>query len=537
MTSPSVISKEKDLTFTIQSITTNATGYVGMFRWGPANEIVSITSNEDELVKRFGEPDNQTALYFLSAANYLLYGVPLRLVRVVGGDALNSIDSIAVAATQTPVLVKNESNFDLLTDATFTSQVPSFIGRYAGSLGNSIKISAADSSGFSSWSYADEFDYAPTTDTFNLIVIDEDGLITGTVGAVIEKYQLVSKVPGTKKIDGTSAYILEAIKGQSNYVYCYSSEAIVFDAGVFEVSLEGGVDDNVQANADFATGFDLFSNAEVIDIVRLMTSGSNSVGKIRAVDVCENRGDAVAFLAPDLADVYNNLDSVTDVKEFFNATINKNSSYGFAVDNWKLVNDKYNDTTRWIPCDSDAAGLHSRIFVTAEPWFSPAGLNRGQMKNVIKLAWSPDTAQRNELYKDGINSVIAFPGEGTVLWGDKTMLKAPSAFNRINVRTLFIVIRRAISRAARYQLFELNDPITRSLFRNATNQYLENIQGRRGIYDKLVVADETNNTAQVIDANEFVGDIYISPARSINTIRLSFVAVGTGANFAELEGA
>lgn len=537
MTSPSVISKEKDLTFTIQSITTNATGYVGMFRWGPANEIVSITTNENELVKRFSEPDKQTALYFLSAANYMLYGVPLEVVRVVGTGALNSIDSVADAASQTPILVENESTFDLLTDASFTTQVPAFIGRYAGALSNSIKISAADSAGFAGWEFEDQFTYAPTSDTFNLIVIDEDGLITGTVGAVIEKYELLSKVLGAKKVDGTSAYVVEALKNQSNYIYCYSADAIEFSTGLFEASLTGGVDDNVQTNADFVTAFDMFANSESVDIVRLMTSGADSAAKIRAVDVCEGRGDSVAFVAPDLADVYNNLTAVADVREFFNTTINKNTSYGFGVDNWKLVNDKYNDTTIWIPCDSDAAGLHSRLFVTAEPWFSPAGLNRGQLKNVIKLAWSPNKAQRDVLYKDGINSIISFPGEGTVLFGDKTLLKAPSAFNRINVRTLFIVIKRAISRAARYQLFELNDPITRSLFRNATNQYLDNIQGRRGIYEKRVVSDETNNTPQVIDSNEFVGDIYISPARSINTIRLNFVAAGTGADFSELEGA
>jgi hypothetical protein len=450
---------------------------------------------------------------------------------------LNSIDSVADAASQTPILVENESKFDLLTDATFTTQAPAFIGRYAGSLSNSIKISAVDETGFDGWDYAEQFTYAPTSDTFNLIVIDEDGLITGTVGAVIEKYERISKTAGTKKMDGTSAYVVEAIKNQSNYIYCYSADAIEFATGLFEASLTGGVDDNVQANADFATAFDMFSNSEAVDIVRLMTSGADSAAKIRAVDVCETRGDSVAFVAPDLADVYNNLTSVDDVRDFFNTTLNKNTSYGFGVDNWKLVNDKYNDTTMWIPCDSDAAGLHSRLFVTAEPWFSPAGLNRGQLKNVIKLAWSPNKAQRDVLYKDGINSIISFPGEGTVLFGDKTLLKAPSAFNRINVRTLFIVIRRAISRAARYQLFELNDPITRSLFRNATDQYLDNIQGRRGIYEKRVIADETNNTPQVIDSNEFVGDIYIKPARSINVIRLSIVAVSTGANFEELEGA
>ncbi|MDX1532718.1 MAG: phage tail sheath subtilisin-like domain-containing protein [Nitrosopumilaceae archaeon] len=541
MSSPKVIAQEKDLTFSIQSITSNATGYVGLFTWGPANEIVDITTNESELVNRFGEPSNQTSLYFHAAANYLLYSVPLKVVRAVGSASLNAIADDAQTAGQTPILVNNEDEFDDLTDSSFTTQTPSFIGRYPGSLGNSIKVSAADSTDYQNWVYADEFEFTPTGGQFNLIVIDEDGSVTGTAGTVLEKYELLTKTQGDKKTDGTTAYVVEALKTQSNWVFCYDETQIIFtetaSLGVYETSLVGGVDDNDPLNIDFASGYDLFSNKETVNIVRLMTSGSDAVGAIKAIDIAESRGDCVAFVAPELADVYNNLDAVVDVKEFFNTTINKNTSYGFAVDNWKMVNDKYNDKNIWIPTDSDAAGLHSRVFVTAEPWFSPAGLNRGQLKNVIKLAWNPTEPQRDTLYKDGINSIVAFPGEGTVLWGDKTMYKAPSAFNRINVRTLFIVIKVAISRAARYQLFELNDGITRSLFRNATDRYLDNVQGRRGIIDKRVVCDETNNTAQVIDSNEFVGDIYVKPARSINIIRLSFVAVGTGVDFEEIENA
>jgi|AntRauTorcE11897_2_1112592.scaffolds.fasta_scaffold00173_37 hypothetical protein len=537
MDSPSVITREKDLSFSIQSITSNATGYVGLFNWGPVNKISTITTGEGELVQRFGEPDSQTALYFHSAANYMLYSVPLRIVRIVGDLALNAIAADADTAGQSSILVENEEMFDALTDATFTIQAPSFIGRYAGTLVNSLRIVAADSTGFSGWEFEEEFDYAPTGDQFNMIVIDASGLITGVVGSVVEKYELLTKIQGDKKVDGTTAFVYEALKNQSNYVYCYDADQIVFTTGVYDTTLVGGFDDNDAANADFATGFDLFDNSDTVDIIRLFTAGSDITGQIRAIDVCESRGDAVAFVSPELGDVYNNLTVIADLNEFFNVTLNKNTSYGFATDNWKLVNDKYNDKSIWIPCDSDAAGLHSRVFVTAEPWFSPAGLNRGQLKNVIKLAYSPNKAQRDGLYKSSINSIVAFPGEGTVLWGDKTLLKAPSAFNRINVRTLFIVIKRAISRAARYQLFELNDNITRSLFRNATDQYLENVQGRRGIYDKRVVCDETNNTPQVIDSNEFVGDIFVKPAKSINVIRLNFVAVGTGLDFDEIENA
>lgn len=540
MNSPSVQTRERDLSFSVQSVTSNATGYVGLFNWGPVNQIISITTGEKELVERFGEPDRSNNLYFAVAANYMLYSVPLRLVRVVGDTALNSIAEDATTGGQTAILVENEESFDALTDAAFTTQVPSFLARYAGSLGNSLRVSVADSTGYDTWEFADQFEYTPTGGQFNLIVIDEDGRFTGTSGAVLERYELLTAVEGDKKADGTTAYVVEALLNQSNYIYCYDPAEIDFLAsgstGVYDVSFINGVDDNDKELADFAGGYDMFQNSDTVDIVRLITSGANTTGISRAISVCESRTDAVAFVSPELADVYNNLDAVTDVLEYFNTTINRNTSYAFYVDNWKLVNDKYTDRDIWIPCDSDAAGLHARTFVNAEPWFSPAGLNRGQLKNVIKLAWNATKSERDSLYKDSVNSVVAFPGEGTVLWGDKTALKAPSAFNRINVRTLFIVIKRAISRAARFQLFELNDAITQTLFRNATDQYLDDIQGRRGIYDKRVVCDSSNNTAQVIDSNEFVGDIFVKPSRSINFIRLNFIAAGTGVDFEELEG-
>jgi phage tail sheath protein FI len=290
------------------------------------------------------------------------------------------------------------------------------------------------------------------------------------------------------------------------------------------------MDDNIVANADFNTAWQTFSSSEIYDIIRVFTSGSPAPDAAAAIDVAETRGDMVAFLGPELADVYNNATATDDIKTYFTTTINRNSSYAFYVDNWKLVYDK------WIPTDSDAAALHARTFAQTEPWFSPAGLNRGQLKNIIKLAWNPNKSQRDVLYKVSINSVVAFPGEGTVLFGDKTGLRRPSAFSRINVRTLFIVLKKNISYTARYQLFELNDFITRATFRNAVNQYLENVQARRGLYGFKVVCDETNNTPYVIDANQFVGDIYLKPARSINFIKLNFVAVATGADFEEVEG-
>ena len=198
--------------------------------------------------------------------------------------------------------------------------------------------------------------------------------------------------------------------------------------------------------------------------------------------------------------------------------------------------DKYNNVYRYIPLNGDIAGLCVRTDTTRDPWFSPAGLNRGQIKNVVKLSWNPNKTNRDDLYKIGVNPIVSFPGEGTVLFGDKTMLTKPSAFDRINVRRLFIVLEKAIATAAKYSLFEFNDEFTRSQFVSLVDPFLRDVQGRRGIYDYRVVCDETNNTGEVIDRNEFVGDIYIKPARSINFIQLNFVAVRTGVSFDEIVG-
>lgn len=529
--SPGVLTTEKDLTFNISNIVSNASGYVGMFRWGPAEEIVRITTNESELIRRFGKPDADTSMYFHSALNYLLYTTPLYIVRTVGSNALN-----AVADAQTPILVKNDDEYENI-DLTGIS----FIGRFAGQMGNGLKVSVADDGGFETWAYADEFDYAPAAGEFNLVVVDEDGFITGNAGTILETYELLTKEPGTKRPDGTSAYAYEVLLNQSNWILVGDLDAIDLaqssSLGIYETSLQGGADDNDSANADFDTAWQIFDNADTVDIVRAFTSGTPSASVGTAIDVAVGRQDMVTFVAPQLSNVFNNATAMTDIKEYFTTTVNKNNSYAFYTDNWKMVYDKYQDKNIWIPTDSDAAALHARTFAQDEPWFSPAGLNRGQLKNVIKLAWNPNQAQRDTLYKNSINSVVSFPGEGTVLFGDKTALRRPSAFSRINVRTLFIVLKKNISNAARYQLFELNDFITRGVFRNAVDQYLGNVQARRGLYDYRVICDESNNTPVVIDANEFVGDFYLKPTRSINFIKLNFIAVSTGVAFEEVEGA
>lgn len=303
-------------------------------------------------------------------------------------------------------------------------------------------------------------------------------------------------------------------------------------------ALAGGLDSSAYVvDADYINGYDLFSNDEGnSDISLLLTGDATTVISLHVLDsIAEVRRDCVVFISPQRSDVISNAglekDSCIATRNAYDS-----SSYAFMDSNWKYQYDKYNDINRWVPLNGDIAGLCVRTDDTRDPWYSPAGLNRGNIKNVIKLAWNPTKAFRDELYKNGINPVVIFPGEGAVLFGDKTMLAKPSAFDRINVRRLFIVLEKAISTAAKYMLFEFNDEFTRAQFRSMVEPFLRDVKGRRGMSDFLVVCDTTNNTPQVIDSNRFIGDIYIKPARSINFITLNFVATPTGVEFSEVVG-
>ena len=269
---------------------------------------------------------------------------------------------------------------------------------------------------------------------------------------------------------------------------------------------------------------------------RYQTANATKAGN--AMDMCTDRKDSVAFVSPELADVVNVANETTqtsNVKAFFDGLTS--TSYGVFDSGWKYTYDKYNDTYRWIPLNGDIAGLCARTDMIADPWFSPGGFNRGQIRGVVKLAYNPQKANRDILYRARINPCVTFPGQGTVLYGDKTAQAKPSAFDRINVRRLFITLEKAISTAAKFQLFEFNDEFTRAGFRNMVEPFLRDVQGRRGVTDFLVVCDETNNPGSVIDRNEFVADIYIKPARSINFISLNFIATKTGVAFSEVVGA
>jgi phage tail sheath protein FI len=303
----------------------------------------------------------------------------------------------------------------------------------------------------------------------------------------------------------------------------------------YTYSLANGVSGNVTSSETVAA-FDKFLNVDDTDFSLIMTGAANSTVSTYVINnIAEIRKDCVVFVSPEQADVVNNIgNEVTDTVAHRNTL--PSSSYAFMDSNWKYQFDKYSNGYRWVPLNGDIAGLVSRADEERDPWFSPAGLQRGQIKNVTKLAYGQSKANRDDLYKNGINPIVTFVGEGTVLYGDKTMLGRPSAFDRINVRRLFIVLEKAIAKASRSTLFEFNDTFTRAQFVALVTPYLRNVKGRRGIFDFKVVCDETNNTPEVIDRNEFIGDIYIKPARSVNFIQLNFVAVRTGVAFSEIVG-
>jgi len=305
-----------------------------------------------------------------------------------------------------------------------------------------------------------------------------------------------------------------------------------------------GANESTITNAALALAYDKFKSAEDVDISLLLQgkargSAGNHYAQLANYlidNITSVRKDCVAFISPDRSDVVQNSgkDEVDDIIQFRNALTS--TSYAVLDSGYKYQYDKYNDVYRYVPLNGDVAGLAVRTDTVRDPWYSPAGFSRGQIKNVIKLAYNPGKAERDLLYKNDINPVVTFPGQGTILFGDKTLLGAPSAFDRINVRRLFIVLEKTIARAAKSLLFEFNDEFTRAQFRNIVEPFLRDIKGRRGIYDFKVVCDSTNNTQQVIDNNEFVGDIYVKPARAINYIQLNFVAVRSGVEFSEVVG-
>jgi phage tail sheath protein FI len=555
--SPGVLVTEQDLSSVVPAVATTAGGFAGAFAWGPVGVITTIDS-ENALVTRFGKPNSDTFQSFFTAANFLSYGNNLQVIRVVNQATARNAKSNAAA---TAVIIRNEDHYDASYSAG-EGTVGEWAAKYPGALGNSLKVSIADGNVFSTWTYSSNFDAAPGTsayvsnlggshDELHIAVIDEDGLFSGTAGTVVEKFAFASKASDGKRADGTSAFYKDVVNTQSAYIYWMDHTSNVTTSGTawgnaanaslfanltsnVTISLSGGVSADAPTDGNITSALALFANDELYDISLLpLGAASSTVVNYAISSVAEVRKDVIVFASPTLANVVNNAGAeATDVVTFRESLTS--SSFAVLDSGWKYQYDRYNDVYRWIPLNGDTAGLAVRTDFVADPWFSPAGFNRGQVKNVVKLAYSPSKADRDTLYKKGINPVVTFPGNGTVLFGDKTLLAKPSAFDRIKVRRLFIVLEKAIATAAKFQLFEFNDPFTRAQFRNLVEPFLRDVQGRRGITDFKVVCDESNNTAQVIDTNNFVADIFIKPARAINFIQLNFIATRSGISFEEI---
>ena len=635
--SPGVQVTETDLTSVVPAVGTSIGGVAGKFTWGPIDEIVDV-STENQLVNRFGKPPAAAdAGTFFAATSFLSYTGALKVIRASDSAARNA------SVSGTAVLIKNEDTYEETYSSGNSDAQGMWSARYAGARGNHLIVGMSDGTNASlaltgtwtsttsstaftatggaattqlyagatiydssnvligtvasvtddntvvltanaavaitaatatrKWEYAGQFDYTPGTtawatnagvtgDEVHIIVVDATGFITGVAGTILEKFQGVSKASDAKNSFGESNYYREVINNSSEWIWWMDHPASAVElnkagwavpTGTANLSfstksytttllpteirgvLSGGVDPTPSV-AEVASAYTLFANDELVD-VNLIICGDLPVANAKSVidNVATIRKDCVVFLSPDKASVVGQTSGQKDniLADITSAALTR-SSYAVMDSGWKYMYDRYFDRYLWIPCNGDTAGLCARTDAEADPWFSPAGYNRGRLKNAVRLAYSPNKADRDELYRGGVNPIVGFPGSGIVLFGDKTLLEKPSAFDRINVRRLFIVLEKAIATASKFQLFEFNDEFTRAQFKNLVEPFLRDVQGRRGVYNFRVVCDASNNTQQVIDSNSFVADIFIQPARSINFIQLNFVASRTGIQFEEI---
>src|SRR5210317_127648 len=470
-------------------------------------------------------------------------------VGITAGDIVNFGDQyeyrvISVATNDLTIVRKDEPQYFGASDSSGLHAVPT----------NGAQVRRR-------WRHYDLFDKAPGTspyaqanggvnDELHIVVVDEDGGVSGTKGSVLETFGAVSKASDAKTSQGGNNYYPDVIYNQSSYIYwmdhnsggsnwgtAVSGTTYTDVTSVSEVSLQAGSDGTAATVGQKLTAYNKFADSETVDVGLIMAADGDATHIDNLITIAENRKDAVVFASPERSDVVNIADAETqknNVVGFFNGI--RSSSYVVFDSGYKYQYDRYSDVYRYVPLNGDIAGLAARTDLVADSWYSPAGFNRGIIRGAVKLAYNPTKAQRDQLYPARVNPVATFPGQGTILFGDKTGLSSPSAFDRINVRRLFIVLEKAISTASKFQLFEFNDEFTRANFRNIVEPFLREVQGRRGITDFLVVCDETNNTGEVIDRNEFVAEIFVKPARSINFITLSFVATRTGVSFEEVAG-
>lgn len=621
--SPSVVVNEVDATFNIPAVSTSAGGFAGTFQWGPVEQFVYTTSPSD-LQAQFYQPNDDTAISYFTAENFLQYSANLAVVRVVGTTAKNA------TASGTGQLIKNQDDYDK-NFSTGAGSFGAFAAKYAGKLGNGIRVSICDSANYSKtlagtvtvslagtavtgvgttflanlavgsilrtsagvvigtvaavasdtaltlaagsnvaltaeagvvalWEFYSQFGTAPSTssyakgvgglnDEIHVVVIDTLGNFSPAPNTILKTYAYLSVASDAVAIDGSVSYYKSVINADSPYIWFLKHPTTATNWGqpalsttfssllqVQNSSLSGGVSDDVLTDAIATKGFAMFANDEAIDINLIPVGGASPVVANSVIsNVAQVRRDSIVFVSPKLSDVYLNagqeVASIITTRNLLPST-----DRGFMDSGWKYQFDRYNGVYRWIPLNGDTAGIAARTDNQAQPWTSPAGYNRGQYKNVAKLAFSPNKAERDRLFPLSINPVVSQKGQGTVLLGDKTLLSRPSSFDAIGVRRLFDTIEKAIANASKYKLFEFNDSATRASFLSSVNPFLRTVKGARGVTDFKVICDTSNNTSDVINSKGFVASIFIVPNQSIRGIQLNFINTPTGASFQEITG-
>jgi hypothetical protein len=431
------------------------------------------------------------------------------------------------------VQVKNLDDWNNQSSGLTANKV---VAKYPGTVGNSIKVEICPPASFTGWAYETDFDAAPTAGEVHAAVIDEGGEITGTAGALLETFAFLSTTVGAKTSDGSINYVADVLNNQSEWVWVAAIDSV--GSAVLEYSLDGGARTSTRVIGDYITAFDVYEDVDTIQVDFLIAPSRGSLSDATTITnalvaMASSRQDCVAVASPDRTAVFAS-DPTTQIVATTNTFTP--SSYLIADNNFVKVYNKYEDKYEFIAAASSTAGVMAATDDVSAPWFSPAGARRGQYLGVTSLAFSPTKSQRDSLYRAAVNPIVNLPGQGIILFGDKTKLGRPSAFDRINVRRLFLIMERAIKAAGENVMFEFNDEFTRAEFVNIVEPFLREIKGRRGISDFRVVCDETNNTADVIDNNSFVASIFVKPARSINYVTLNFVATRTGVDFEEVVG-
>lgn len=634
--SPGIKITEADLVTSVPAAGPVVGASVGDFRWGPIEEPVLISSEAD-LVAQFGTPNSTTVVDFLVAANFLSYSGAEYVIRAANTSAAKNATAETTTGSGTAgsgLLIKNDDAYSA-SHSTGQSDVGPWAAKFAGTLGNSLKVSSCPSAAawgstltgtwgitsanntatstagaadtqvaagdkvtigvnvltvasvpdantivFTSvagttvtgntatraWEYRDVFDAAPGTSTsaalkgasndeMHIVVVDEDGLFTGTKGTVLERFSGVSKGSDARSVDGGSNYYKDVVNSRSKYIRWMDQDSVgsgtwgqplVSTAGVSQAytesesrpcvfSLAGGVDSS-PTQGQKQSAFALLNNKETYGDVTVLIAGDADGATVDSlIAIAEYRKDIMVCFSPEKSDVVNAAGSETaNVNGFANGRTRSN--FAIMDSGWKYQYNKYGDNYVWVPLCADTAGCLARTDQERAAWFSPAGYAQGRILNVVKLAWNPDQNARDALYKNAVNPVINQPGRGTILFGDKTFTTKPGSFSRINVRRLFITLEKSIGALASNLLFEQNDDATRAGFVNTVEPYLRSVQAQRGIAQFVVVCNATNNPEDIVNANAFVADIYVRPVSSINFIQLNFVSVAGAAQFAAIGG-